>query len=88
MSPDSFRNPNEDRTRQAGRARAANADFGNTYFRARMSIDTLNLHNLPAGFRLNPGMPVTADIKIGKRTVLAYLFSRVVPVATEGLREP
>ena len=88
LSPDSFRNPNEDRTRQSGRTRAANADFGNTYFRARMSIDTLNLYNLPAGFRLNPGMPVTADIKIGKRTVLAYLFARVVPVATEGLREP
>jgi len=88
VSPDSFRNPNEDRSRQAGRARAANSDFGNAYFRARMSIDALKLHNLPAGFRLNPGMPVTADIKIGKRTVLAYLFARVVPVATEGLREP
>ena len=43
---------------------------------------------LPEGFRLSPGMPVTADIKIGKRTVLAYLFSRVMPVAKEGLREP
>lgn len=88
VSPDSFRNPSEDRSRQSGRARAANADFGNSYFRARMSIDALKLYNLPAGFRLNPGMPVTADIKIGKRTVLAYLFARAVPVATEGLREP
>ena len=88
LSPDSFRNPNEDRTRQSGRARAANADFGNTYYRARMSIDTLKLRNVPPGFRVNPGMPVTADIKIGKRTVLAYIFARIVPVAQEGLREP
>ena len=88
ISPDSFRNPAEDRTRQAGRSRSASADFGNTYFRARMSIDALKLHSLPDGFRVTPGMPVTADIKIGKRTVLAYLFARVMPVATEGLREP
>lgn len=88
ISPDSFRNPNEDRSRQAGRPRAANVDFGNTYFRARISIDAMTLHDLPTGFQMNPGMPVTADIKIGKRTVLAYLFSRVVPATTEGLREP
>jgi hemolysin D len=88
MSPDSFRNPNEDRTRQAGRARSANADFGNAYYRARMTIDAMKLHHLPEGFSLTPGMPVTADIKIGKRTVLAYLFARVMPIAKEGLREP
>ncbi len=86
VSPDSFRNPNEDRQRQRGPR--GNQDFGNAYYRARMSIDALKLHNLPDGFRLSPGMPVTADIKIGKRTVLAYLFARVMPVATEGMREP
>ena len=26
------------------------------------------------GFRMMPGMPVTADIKVGKRTVLGYLL--------------
>jgi HlyD family secretion protein len=86
VSPDSFRNPNEDRQRQRGPR--GSQDFGASYFRARMSIDALKLYNLPEGFRLSPGMPVTADIKIGKRTVLAYMFSRVVPVAKEGLREP
>ncbi len=86
VSPDSFRNPNEERQRQ--RAPRNSQDFGASYYRARMSIDALKLHNLPEGFRLSPGMPVTADIKIGKRTVLAYLFSRIAPVAKEGLREP
>jgi HlyD family secretion protein len=33
-------------------------------------------------------MPVTADIKVGKRTVLSYLLGRIMPVATEGMREP
>lgn len=86
MSPDSFSNPNEDRT--ARRGPRGGQDFGASYYRVRMSIDTLQLRHLPEGFRLSPGMPVTADIKIGKRTVLAYMFSRVVPVAKEGLREP
>ena len=33
-------------------------------------------------------MPVTADIKVGKRTVLKYLMGMVVPIAHEGMREP
>jgi HlyD family secretion protein len=35
-----------------------------------------------------PGMPTTADIKVGKRTVLQYLLGRALPVASEGMREP
>ena len=64
---------------------------GNTsepYFRARIAIDRVELRGTPKGFRLTPGMPVTADIKVGKRTVLSYLLGRVLPVATEGMREP
>jgi HlyD family secretion protein len=33
-------------------------------------------------------MPVTADVKVGKRTVLGYLLGSVMPVAQEGMREP
>jgi HlyD family secretion protein len=33
-------------------------------------------------------MPVTADIKVGKRTVMEYLLSRVMAATSEGLREP
>ena len=42
----------------------------------------MKLHDVPDGFRMTPGMPVTADIKVGKRTVLAYLMARVLPVAS------
>ena len=42
----------------------------------------------PASFHLMPGMPVTADIKVGKQTVLQYLLQRVLPVTKEGMREP
>ena len=53
------------------------ANSGEPYYRARVAIDRVALHNVPAGFRLMPGMPVTADMKVGKRTVLQYLLQRV-----------
>jgi hemolysin D len=58
------------------------------YFRARITIDRIDLRNTPKGFRLVPGMPVTADIKVGKRTVMEYLLSRVMATTSEGMREP
>jgi hemolysin D len=64
------------------------ANGGAMFFRAGLSMDEMKLHNLPAAFRMTPGMPVTADIKVGQRTVLAYLLSRIVPTLTEGMREP
>jgi HlyD family secretion protein len=64
------------------------ASNSNAFFRASLSMEDLKLHDLPEGFRMTAGMPVTTDIKVGKRTVLSYLLSRVVPTLTEGMREP
>jgi HlyD family secretion protein len=58
------------------------------FYRSRITLDRLMLHNLPAGFHMMPGMPVAADIKVGKRTVMAYLLGRILPVMSEGMREP
>jgi hemolysin D len=58
------------------------------YYRGRFTIDRVALHDVPASFRLMPGMPVTADIKVGKQTVLQYILQRVLPVTKEGMREP
>ena len=59
-----------------------------TFIRSRVSIDEMTLHDTPPGFRMQPGMPVTADVKVGTRTVASYLLSRVLPVAMDGMREP
>ena len=37
---------------------------------------------------MTPGMPVIADVKVGQRTIMAYIFARVIPVASEAMREP
>lgn len=61
---------------------------GKLYYRARISIDKYNLRNTPRGFHLTPGMPVSADIKVGKRTIMQFMLSSVVPTFREGMREP
>ncbi|MGY4478319.1 HlyD family type I secretion periplasmic adaptor subunit [Bradyrhizobium sp. USDA 3364] len=58
------------------------------FYRSRISIDRVALHDVPAGFQITPGMPVTADIKVGQRTVLKYLLGLVLPVTQEAMREP
>ena len=58
------------------------------YYRSRITIDRVALHDVPKGFYVTPGMPVTNDIKVGKRTVLGYLLGSVVPIGREPLREP
>lgn len=64
------------------------ANTAEPIYRARVSLDQVNLHGVPTGFRLTPGMPVAADIKVGKRTVLSYMLSRVLPVTHDAMREP
>jgi len=86
ISADSFTAADDQRTRAGAVPLAPNSV--EPFFRARITIDDVALHNVPAGFRLAPGMPVTADIKVGKRTMLEYLLGRVLPVAAEGMREP
>jgi HlyD family secretion protein len=86
VSADSFSSSRDKPGRPAASQPDENA--GGNFFRAGLSLDEMKLHNLPTGFHMTPGMPVTADIKVGKRTVLAYLMSRIVPTLTEGLREP
>jgi HlyD family secretion protein len=59
-----------------------------SFYRGRVTLDAVKLHDVPLNFRVVPGMPITADIKVGKRTVMTYLLGRVLPVAMEGMREP
>lgn len=58
------------------------------YYRIRVSIDHMNFHDVPSSFRLMSGMPVVADVKVGRRTVLDYLLVRVLTPLQDGMREP
>jgi len=80
LSADSFVGPEETQ-----RATAVQVP---PYYKTRMAIDSLKMHDVPGGFQLKPGMPVTADIKVGQRNILNYLFARILSVGLEGMREP
>lgn len=58
------------------------------YYKGDISVDDLMLHDTPPGFRLMPGMPLTADIKVGTRSVLSYFVGKILPVAYGSMHEP
>jgi len=86
ISAVSFTAQNEGKTR-AGAASAISVAV-EPFYRARITLDAIKLDDVPTDFKIVPGMPVTADIKVGKRTVLAYLLGRILPAPTQGMREP
>jgi hemolysin D len=89
VSADSFSTQRAARTRPMRAATGQpEADGAAAFFRGILSLGEMKFRNLPSGFRMTAGMPVTTDIKVGKRTILSYLLSRVVPTLTEGMREP
>ena len=86
VSPNSF--TAQDEARNPTSAVPTNQAGTEPFYRARVAIDRVALHDVPEGFRIIPGMPVSADIKVGKRTVLSYLLGMMLPVAQEAMREP
>ncbi len=59
-----------------------------TFFRSRIAITAVRLHDVPSNFRLIPGMTLDADIVVGRRTVAWYLIGGVMRSGAEAMREP
>jgi hemolysin D len=60
----------------------------NLYYKASISLDQLNLHNVPPGFRLMPGMPINAYIIVGHQTFMQWLFARYSSIVSNAFHEP
>lgn len=58
------------------------------YYQARVTITEDKLRNLPDGFELLPGITTTAEIRIGKRTVLSYITDPFHRALDGSLKEP
>ena len=87
ISPDSFTAADEHRN-PTGSVPLQQGNSAVWYYRSRITLDRIDLHGTPPNFHLIPGMPIQADIRVGKQTVLGYMMGRMVPLATEGMREP
>jgi hemolysin D len=83
VSPDSFTAQSEARNPTS----TVPVTTSEPFYRSRISIERVGLHNID-GFRIEPGMPATVDIIVGKRTVLQYFLGLVLPIAHEALHEP
>lgn len=58
------------------------------YYKVRIALTNVDLHNVPTNFRLIPGMTLTADVHIGTRSILMYLVEGAVRTMSEAMREP
>jgi hemolysin D len=58
------------------------------YYEARIKLTALKFHDVPADFRLMPGMTLTADIVVGHRTILWYLVGDALRSGSEAMHEP
>ncbi len=58
------------------------------YYKARLRIDDISLKDVPAGFRLIPGMTLTADVRVGERSLGAYMLAGIVTTFGDSMREP
>ncbi|MCW4590529.1 HlyD family type I secretion periplasmic adaptor subunit [Gluconacetobacter entanii] len=75
-------------TAQEGGTSDTSGDPQAAYYRVRLAIDRYSLHGVPPFFRPQPGMPVEADIHVGRRTIMQYLLNKLIPAMTNGMREP
>jgi hemolysin D len=58
------------------------------FHKARVALTDTALRNVPAHFRLLPGMTVSAEIKVGTRRVISYLLNPILKGLDESFREP
>lgn len=58
------------------------------YYLARIRLTSTQLKGLPGHARLLPGMTISAEIGVGKRTLISYLLWPLVKALNESVREP
>lgn len=79
ISEDSFQNDKNS---------AAATNSGPSFYKARVRITQNSLRNIPDNFRLIPGLTLTAEIKVGSRSVMSYLLRPIMRGLGEAMREP
>ncbi len=87
ISANSF-NPQDQQSNQTMGQPLPGSSPQSLYYKAEISLDELNLHNVPTGFQLTPGMPVDAYVIVGHQTFMQWLFSQYASVVSNAFHEP
>lgn len=80
-------NTNNNATALADPEKGSSASPAQLYYRALISLDSSELASRGTRHKLVPGMQVSAEIKLGSRTVLEYLLSPIQKTVHEAWRE-
>ena len=62
--------------------------FAGVFHRSHVALTSTELSQLPQGARLIPGMTVTAEVKVGSRSVISYFLYPIQRGFNESIREP
>lgn len=79
ISGDAFNDPNNQTIPEAPKG---------AFYKARITIDDVDLRDVPNDFHLIPGMPLNAEIKVGTRSVMSYFLRPILRGFGESMREP
>jgi hemolysin D len=72
----------------SGDAFRQNNEATEAYYLSRVALVVTRLANMPNDARLLPGMTVSAEISVGKRSVMSYLLWPLKKALVESIREP
>jgi len=61
---------------------------GGAFHRSRVALERTTLEAMPQGGRLIPGMTLSAEIKVGTRTIMSYFLDPVTRSLGDSIREP
>ncbi|QDL56084.1 HlyD family type I secretion periplasmic adaptor subunit [Rhodoferax aquaticus] len=76
VSPDAFRRDN------------ASQGAAETYYMSRITLESTELKSMLEGARLLPGMSLTAEIVVNKKSIISYLAWPITKGLDEAAREP
>ncbi len=57
------------------------------HYKARIDLSDADFHDVPASFRLEPGMTLTADIGVGSRSLAQYLIGGMINTVGADMRD-
>jgi hemolysin D len=72
----------------AFRSDKANSGGMDSYYQARIRLTNTKLNRLPKHARILPGMTVSAEIVVGKRSLISYVLWPLIKALNESVREP
>jgi HlyD family secretion protein len=72
----------------AFRRDAAQANSPDAFYLSRIAMNDMHLKKMPEKARLLPGMTLSAEIVVGKRSVISYLLWPLTKALDESIREP